>query len=111
MQRGFGNVVIVDHGKGNQTVYAHLSRIDVRKGEKISQSQNVGAVGSTGWSTGPHLHFEFRVNGVHQDPLTMAQQAQSKELAAEAKSQFDALSSQVRVALVAAASTRRGTAE
>ncbi len=111
VQRGFGNVVIVDHGKGNQTVYAHLSQIDVRKGEKIGQSQHLGAVGSTGWSTGPHLHFEFRVNGVHQDPLTMAQQAQSKELAAEAKSQFDALSSQVRVALVAAASTRRGTAE
>jgi murein DD-endopeptidase MepM/ murein hydrolase activator NlpD len=111
VQRGFGNVVIVDHGKGNQTVYAHLSRIDVRKGEKINQSQHLGAVGSTGWSTGPHLHFEFRVNGVHQDPLTMAQQAQSKELAAEAKQQFDALSSQVRVALAAAASTRRGTAE
>ena len=111
VQRGFGNVIIVDHGKGNQTVYAHLSKIDVRKGEKISQSQHIGAVGTTGWSTGPHLHFEFRVNGVHQDPLTMAQKAESKELATEAKPQFDALSSQMRVALAAAADIRRGTAE
>ena len=111
VQRGFGNVVIVDHGKGNTTVYAHLSRIDVRKGEKVSQSQHVGAVGSTGWSTGPHLHFEFRVNGVHHDPLTMAAQAVSKELAAESKAQFDRLSGQVKVALAAASATARATAE
>ncbi len=111
VQRGFGNVVIVDHGKGNTTVYAHLSRIDVRKGEKISQSQHVGAVGSTGWSTGPHLHFEFRVNGVHHDPLTMAAQAESKVLAAEAKAQFDLASREVKVALTAAGLTQRGSAE
>ena len=111
VQRGFGNVVIVDHGKGNQTVYAHLSRIDVRKGEKISQSQHLGAVGSTGWSTGPHLHFEFRVNGVHHDPLTMAAQAESKVLAAHDKAQFDLASSSVKVALSAAGSTLRASAE
>jgi murein DD-endopeptidase MepM/ murein hydrolase activator NlpD len=111
VQRGFGNVVIVDHGKGNETVYAHLSRIDVRKGEKVSQSQHIGAVGSTGWSTGPHLHFEFRVNGVHQDPLTMAAQAVSKELAAESKAQFERLAGDVKVALAAAGALQRSSAQ
>ena len=111
VQRGFGNVVIIDHGKGNNTVYAHLSRIDVRQGEKISQSQHIGAVGSTGWSTGPHLHFEFRVNGVHQDPLTMAAQAESKVLAKDAKPRFELASSQVKVALEAAGLMGRSTTE
>ena len=111
VQRGFGNVVIVDHGKGNTTVYAHLSKINVHKGEKVSQSQNLGAVGTTGWSTGPHLHFEFRVNGVHQDPLTMAQNAETLPVAADVKPLFDAASGQVRIALAAAAGMKRGTAE
>ncbi len=111
VQRGFGNVVIIDHGKGNNTVYAHLSRIDVRQGEKISQSQHLGAVGSTGWSTGPHLHFEFRVNGVHQDPLTMAAQAESKVLAKDAKPRFELASGQVKVALEAAALVGQTTTE
>ncbi len=111
VQRGFGNVVIVDHGKSHSTVYAHLSRINVHKGERVSQSQNLGAVGTTGWSTGPHLHFEFRVAGVHQDPLTLARNADTQPVAAEAKGQFDALASQVRVALAAAASLQQGTAQ
>jgi murein DD-endopeptidase MepM/ murein hydrolase activator NlpD len=111
VQRGFGNVVIVNHGKTNSTVYAHLSKINVHKGEKISQSQNIGAVGTTGWSTGPHLHFEFRVNGVHQDPLTMARQAETQPVSAELKPRFEGVASQVRVALAAAATVQRGTAD
>jgi murein DD-endopeptidase MepM/ murein hydrolase activator NlpD len=111
VQRGFGNVVIVDHGKSHSTVYAHLSRIDVRKGERISQSQRLGAVGTTGWSTGPHLHFEFRVSGVHKDPLTLARNTDTQPVASEAKPQFDALSSQVRVTLAAAASLQQATAQ
>lgn len=111
VQNGFGNVVILSHGKANSTVYAHLSKINVHKGEKVSQSQNIGAVGTTGWSTGPHLHFEFRVNGVHQDPLTMAQKAETLPVAAEFKPLFDNTSAQVRVALAAAGSVRRATAE
>jgi Peptidase family M23 len=83
----------------------------VRQGEKISQSQHIGAVGSTGWSTGPHLHFEFRVNGVHQDPLTMAAQAESKVLAKDAKPRFELASSQVKVALEAAGLMGRSTTE
>jgi murein DD-endopeptidase MepM/ murein hydrolase activator NlpD len=111
VQRGFGNVVIIDHGKANSTVYAHLSKINVQKGEKVTQSQNIGAVGTTGWSTGPHLHFEFRVNGQHQDPLTMAQKAETLPVAAEVKPLFDMTSAQARVALAAAGSVRQATAE
>jgi murein DD-endopeptidase MepM/ murein hydrolase activator NlpD len=111
VQRGFGNVVIVDHGKNHSTVYAHLSRIDVRKGGKISQGQRLGAVGMTGWSTGPHLHFEFRVGGVHKDPLTLARQTDTQPVPREARAQFDVLSSQVRVALVAAASMQQASAQ
>jgi murein DD-endopeptidase MepM/ murein hydrolase activator NlpD len=59
-QNGYGNVVHVRHGADRLTVYAHLSRIDVRKGQRVDQGQHIGAVGATGWATGPHLHFEFR---------------------------------------------------
>ena len=71
-QNGYGNVVKVQHGKERSTLYAHLSRIDVRKGQAIEQGQRIGAVGATGWATGPHLHFEFQVNGQHVDPLSIA---------------------------------------
>jgi len=49
----------------------------VRKGQAVNQAETIGAVGSTGWATGPHLHFEFRVNGRHQDPLTIARQSEA----------------------------------
>ena len=63
----------IKHRNNQATAYAHLSRIDVKVGESVSQSQIIGAVGSTGWATGPHLHFEFRVNGEYADPATIAQ--------------------------------------
>jgi murein DD-endopeptidase MepM/ murein hydrolase activator NlpD len=65
----YGYVVFVDHEEGWQTRYAHLSRIDVRLGEALRQGVPVGAVGSTGLSTGPHLHFEVRYEGRALDPL------------------------------------------
>lgn len=108
---GFGNVVFVNHGKENTTVYAHLSKISVHTGEKVSQSQTIGAVGSTGWATGPHLHFEFRINGVHQDPLTLALNNDTAPVTAALKQQFDILSSSTRIALAAAASMQRATAQ
>ena len=98
-QSGFGNVVFVNHGKENTTVYAHLSKINVQKGEKVSQSQTIGQVGSTGWATGPHLHFEFRINGVHQDPLTLALNNDTAPVTAALKQQFDLLSASNRIAL------------
>jgi murein DD-endopeptidase MepM/ murein hydrolase activator NlpD len=65
---GYGNVVIIDHGGGFSTVYAHQSRIVARSGQSVEQRQIIGYVGSTGHSTGPHLHFETRVNGSAQNP-------------------------------------------
>ena len=66
---GYGNLVVVDHGNGLSTAYAHASSILVSVGQTVSQGQTVSLVGSTGNSSGPHLHFEVRVNGVAVDPL------------------------------------------
>jgi murein DD-endopeptidase MepM/ murein hydrolase activator NlpD len=65
----YGNLVVVDHGDGFTTAYAHQSRVAVRAGERVRAGQAVGRVGSTGASTGPHLHYETRVNGEPVDPM------------------------------------------
>jgi murein DD-endopeptidase MepM/ murein hydrolase activator NlpD len=111
VQNGFGNVVMVKHRNNQTTVYAHLSRISVKKGQSIAQGQNLGAVGATGWATGPHLHFEFRVNGVHRDPLTIARQSEATPISVAAKPTFDKAASGVRAQLATAAQLRPGSAE
>ncbi|MDR3321920.1 MAG: M23 family metallopeptidase, partial [Synergistaceae bacterium] len=68
--RGYGQVVIIDHGGNLTTVYAHLSGIDTTENAKIKTGDKIGRVGSTGVATGNHLHFEVRVNGNTTDPLT-----------------------------------------
>ena len=70
---GYGNVVIIRHGRIYSTLYAHLSKFarGVRRGSRIRQKQTIGYVGMTGYATGPHLHYEFRVNGAHKNPLTV----------------------------------------
>jgi len=110
-QGGFGNVVMVKHANGHTTVYAHLSRINVRAGQSVTQGQSLGLVGATGWATGPHLHFEFRVNGQHKDPLTMARQSVTVEVSAAAREQFTRHAATAKVELSAAASTQISRAE
>jgi murein DD-endopeptidase MepM/ murein hydrolase activator NlpD len=66
---GYGNLVMIDHGGGIATAYGHQSRIAVSCNQQVSQGQVIGYVGSTGYSTGPHLHFEVRLNGTPVDPL------------------------------------------
>jgi murein DD-endopeptidase MepM/ murein hydrolase activator NlpD len=98
-QGGYGNVVHVRHGGDRLTVYAHLSRVDVRKGQRLAQGQHLGAVGATGWATGPHLHFEFRVNGLHQDPLKIAKASESLSLDPASRPRFAEWSRTVQVKL------------
>ena len=71
---GYGNVVVLKHGKKYETLYAHMNQFaeGLKVGKKVSQSDVIGTVGTTGWSTGPHLHYEFKVEGEHVDPMSAA---------------------------------------
>ena len=68
-ENGYGNVIYLSHGYGFSTRYGHLSRFNVRPGEKVHRGDIIGYVGSTGRSTGPHLHYEVRVGGKPVNPL------------------------------------------
>ena len=72
-QGGYGNVVVIKHWSNFSTAYAHMSRFasGIHKGSKVSQGEVIGYVGTTGWSTGPHLHYEFRVNNEARDPMSV----------------------------------------
>lgn len=90
---GYGNTIIVKHGTTYNTLYAHLSRFasSSKVGSWVKQGQTIGFVGKTGLATGPHLHYEFRVNGVHKNPLTVA----FPDAAPLPKSQRTAFNSQI----------------
>jgi murein DD-endopeptidase MepM/ murein hydrolase activator NlpD len=87
-QNGYGNMVEIRHSNQRSTLYAHLSRIDVRRGQRVGQGDTLGAVGMTGWATGPHLHFELKMNGTQQDPMVLAKSSEAVALPAAAKPQF-----------------------
>jgi murein DD-endopeptidase MepM/ murein hydrolase activator NlpD len=72
---GYGKVVILRHHGAYTTVYAHLSRIAVRRGARVAQNDTIGFVGQTGWATGPHLHYEFRISGKARNPFAIAMPA------------------------------------
>nr|WP_284615855.1 M23 family metallopeptidase [Rubrivivax pictus] len=112
-QNGYGNVVQVKHGGDKTTVYAHLSKLEVRKGQRVEQGQRVGLVGATGWATGPHLHFEFRVGGQFQDPLKIARAAETVVIDATARPRFLQTAAAASAQLDAAESLigRRGDGE
>ena len=101
-QNGYGNVVTLRHSGNRSTVYAHLSRIDVKIGQRIGQGDSIGAVGATGWATGPHLHFEIKINGENQDPLIAAQLSEAISVEPAARAEFARLSNRVRAQLDAA---------
>jgi murein DD-endopeptidase MepM/ murein hydrolase activator NlpD len=111
-QNGFGNVIFVKHSNTKHvTVYAHLSRIDVKKGQALEQGQHIGAVGSTGWSTGPHLHFEFRVNGNHQDPQSVIAKSEASEISAKVREKFAQQAKFMHVQLASAELIRQASAQ
>ncbi|MFL6698618.1 MAG: peptidoglycan DD-metalloendopeptidase family protein [Vitreoscilla sp.] len=103
-QNGYGNVIQVQHSGNRMTVYAHLSKIDVRRGDHVSQGDHIGDVGRTGWATGPHLHFEFRVAGAVKDPLTIAKSAETLALDNASRPRFTAMAGALKSELAVAES-------
>lgn len=101
-QGAYGNLVVVDHGQGDTTLYAHLSRIDVLAGQNVLKGQRIGALGATGRVSGPHLHFEFREGGVHKDPIQAIRNNQALELTPLAKVEFTRQAQAVRSQFAAA---------
>ena len=87
---GYGNLILLNHFKIYTTAYGHLHKFakGIRKGGRVQQGQVIGYVGSTGLSTGPHLHYEFRVRGVHRDPLAAGVPKQLPPLSGDALAQF-----------------------
>ncbi|KAF1023103.1 MAG: Murein DD-endopeptidase MepM [Paracidovorax wautersii] len=110
-QTGYGNVVFIKHNAAQTTVYAHMSKINVKAGQKVAQGDNIGLVGATGWATGPHLHLELRVNGEFRDPMTITQYSEGRKLPATARAAFDRQVAMARVNLNAAAALQTASAQ
>ncbi len=104
VQNGYGNVIFIKHRNNTETVYAHLSKIMVKRGQNVGQGETIGLVGSSGWATGPHLHFEVRVNGVQHDPMTMAQKSETVPVSTAMLPLFKQSAANVKTELQAAAS-------
>lgn len=107
-----GNYIIIQHGNGIQTKYLHLDKRYVKKGERVRQRETIGTVGSTGYSTAPHLHYEFVLNGVHRNPRTILQKLPKAESVAENELQrFYAATQPLLAALDGESNTKFAAAE
>ncbi|MFT3779372.1 MAG: peptidoglycan DD-metalloendopeptidase family protein [Ottowia sp.] len=113
VQSGYGNVIYVRHrNKRDSTVYAHLSRLDVKVGDNVIQGETIGAVGQTGVATGPHLHFEFRIDNEPQDPTeVLAEQRENVPVTPAGKAAFARLTAGMKTQLAAASELTRGSFE
>jgi murein DD-endopeptidase MepM/ murein hydrolase activator NlpD len=107
---GYGNAIEIRHGGGITTLYAHLSGFakGIRAGTRVRQGDPIGFVGATGFATGPHLHYEFKISGVHQDPMRVAL-PKAEPIPASLKARFMAVASEARATIgrVSAASDAR----
>lgn len=97
---GYGNTVVLQHGSNITTLYAHMSRFNskLKNGSRVSQGQVIGYIGSSGLATGPHLHYEFRVDGTHKNPMTV-KFPQAEPVAKAEKSRFTQIASQMMAQL------------
>jgi murein DD-endopeptidase MepM/ murein hydrolase activator NlpD len=97
-QRGYGNVIVIRHDPRHMTLYAHLHQFadGLGPGATVRQGDLIGTVGQTGWATGPHLHFEFHIDGQHVDPMTVVGQEPTRVLQGEERARFAALAGQYR---------------
>lgn len=97
-QNGYGNVIIVQHNARYQTLYAHLNDFaqGLEQGSRVLQGDVIGTVGMTGWSTGPHLHFEFHIDGEHVDPMAAIEQSPARLLQGDEKVRFANVAGQFR---------------
>ncbi|MDO5288806.1 MAG: M23 family metallopeptidase [Pseudomonadota bacterium] len=113
VQRGYGNVIYIRHRNNrDSTVYAHLSRIDVKTGDNLMQGETIGAVGMTGTATGPHLHFEFRVNDEPVSPtLALADQRENVPVSPGGKAAFAQQAATMKMQLAAAGQITRASFE
>jgi murein DD-endopeptidase MepM/ murein hydrolase activator NlpD len=98
VQRGYGNVIVVKHDGRHTTLYAHLHRFapGLEPGGAVRQGEVIGTVGQTGWATGPHLHFEFHIEGQHVDPMAAVAPMQVRPLQADERGRFTAVAAQYR---------------
>ncbi|MGZ5034761.1 MAG: M23 family metallopeptidase [Usitatibacter sp.] len=107
---GYGNAIEIRHGSGITTLYGHLSAFaaGIRTGARVQQGQAIGFVGATGYATGPHLHYEFKVAGIHQDPLRVAL-PKAEPVPARLRSQFIEIANDAhaKIDLVSTASSGR----
>ena len=110
-KNGYGKFIIVKHRDQKSTAYAHLSRIQVRKGQAVQQGDLIGAVGRTGTATGPNLHFEYIVKGRQQDPLEIARQRDGQPISTATRGEFKRITQTMREQLNAAALMAQASAE